>query len=243
MTLRDEILNKGYTILPSLFSAEEVSLFKEASKLYDYGDLLSYPSLASFVLNAKLLESIRKIIDAKPVYFGDSGLLIGPRPRGLHRDLKTEKALSMDGLILRVGLYISPQGKESGGLKIVQNSQFQKNPFFKILFSSKNIELQLGDVIVWDLRLLHSGSALMPFGFNISLPPLIENLLDRSGPKRNVDRLVLLTTFSDNSDLMKLYCQERDSEHMKEHWQKSFNWNEEVTALINASDLEIVRRN
>jgi hypothetical protein len=243
MTLRDEIHNKGYVVLPSVFTKEEVLAFEVASKSYDYGDLLSYPKLAQFVLNESLLSAIRKIIGSRPIYFGDSGALVGPRPRGLHRDIKSEKALTLDGFILRAGLYISPKGKMSGGLKIVPNSQHIRNPFIKNFFSSKNIVMETGDVIIWDLRLFHSGSALMPFGLNLSLHPSIENLIDRSGPKLNTKRLVLLTTYSDKSELMNLYCRERDTEHMKEHWLKSFNWTDEVIELIQASDIEIVRRN
>jgi hypothetical protein len=243
MALRDEILNKGYVVLTGVFTKEEVLTFQDASKSYDYGDLLSYPKLAPFVLKEKLLSAVREIIGSKPIYFGDSGALIGPRPRGLHRDLKGDDALILDGFILRVGLYISPQGKKSGGLKIVPYTQQQKNPHIKNFFFSKNIVMGIGDVIIWDLRLFHSGSALMPFGLNLSLHPSIENLIDKSGPKLNAERLVLLSTFSDKSELMNLYCRERDSEHMKEHWLKSFNWADEVIELIRLSDIEIVRKN
>ena len=243
MELRDEILNNGYVIVRGVFTEEEVNSFKKASDIYDYGDLLSYPNLAPFILNSILLSSLRKIIGSKPVYFGDSGALIGPRPRGLHRDLKHQDALSMHGLVLRVGLYISPQGKKSGGLKIVPRTQHKKNSYLRNFFFSRNIVMEIGDLLIWDLRLFHSGSALMPFGLNFSLHPTIEDFIDKSGPKKKIDRLVLLATFSDNSELMELYCRERCSEHMREHWLKSFNWSEDVVKLIEASDMEIVRRN
>jgi hypothetical protein len=243
MGLRDQILTKGYAVLPGVFTKEEVLAFQCASKSYDYGDLLSYPKLAPFVLNESLLSAIREVTGSRPVYFGDSGALVGPRPRGMHRDLKGEEALTLEGFILRAGLYISPQGRESGGLKIVPHTQHQKNPYFKNFFLSKNIVMETGDVIIWDLRLFHSGSALMPFGLNLSLHPLLENLLDRYGPMLNTERLVLLSTFSDKSELMNLYCRERDSEHMREHWLKSFNWTEDVINLVKARDIEIVRKN
>lgn len=243
MTLREEILSKGYAILPRVFTKEEVFAFQDASKSYDYGDLLSYPKLAPFVLKEALLNAIRQITGSKPIYFGDSGALVGPRPRGLHRDLKGDEALTLEGFILRAGLYISPQGKKSGGLKITPYTQRKKKPYIKNFFLSKNIVMELGDVIIWDLRLFHSGSALMPFGLNISLHPFIENLLDKSGPKSNVERLVLLSTYSDESELMKLYCRERSSEYMKEHWQKSFKWTDDVVELIKSRDIEIMRKN
>lgn len=230
---------EGYAIIRNAINQSDLDQLSDACKIYDYGDLLSYPVFEKFVLNVKLLNTLKQILGCTPIYFGDSGALIGPRLRGLHRDLKCKKTFVSAEKLIRAGLYIRPSGFQSGGLKIVPRSHRRSSNLFRNYFLSKNLYPNDGDLIIWDARLLHSGSALCFSSLNYSLHPTIEDLIKPIKQNRIQDRTVLLSTYSMPGNLYEIYKRERSTSYMEEHWRKSFRWSNRTKKAVNFSNILI----
>lgn len=230
---------EGYAIIQNAINQSDLNQLSDACNIYDYGDLLSYPVFDKFVLNKKLLSTLKQILGCTPIYFGDLGALIGPRLRGLHRDLKNKETLVSEDKLIRAGLYIRPSGFRSGGLKVVPRSHRSSCNIFRNFFLSKNLYPNNGDIIIWDARLLHSGSALCFASLNYSFHPIIEDLIKPIKHSKIQDRTVLLSTYSKPGNLYKIYKRERSSSHMEEHWRKSFKWTNITKKAIKVSKISI----
>lgn len=181
MNIDKEFLkNNGYCIIKNVFDSEEITEFRKIAyetlaqdKLnnkgkkvvtdfknvfYPNGDLLTRP-LKKILLSDKILKIAETILDAKPIYFGDSTYQIGIGDRGFHRD--NVDRISNQGEdwigeydIIRIGVYMQNHDEYSGGLKVIAGSHIGKNSK-KVFVNSK-----AGDVVVWNLRTLHSGNAV-----------------------------------------------------------------------------------
>lgn len=123
------------------------------------GDLLSKKHLNKIILNEKVINAAKSILGDDIVYFGDSNYQIGSGLRGYHRDnvdREYQKGQDWEGSyhLLRCGLYMQDHHKFSGGLKVKSGSHNNS--------SGKSIILntQVGDLVVWSLRTLHSGNAV-----------------------------------------------------------------------------------
>jgi hypothetical protein len=239
---RKSLLTDGYTIVKNVFSRSELNDFSNAAVSYELGDLLSYPDFVGFVLDTRVLEVVSQIMGCVPIYFGDSGALVGARPRGYHRDIKAQEAAEMDGWILRAALYVRPSGRTSGGLKVVPKSHRTSSALLRSTFLSCNLSPDEGDVIIWDMRIIHSGSALRTPLINLSIPPWLEDFFDPMGPRKHTDRLVLLTTFTDGGPLHEKYCQERASSCMREHWLNSFRWSHRTMSKLAQVPIQLDHR-
>ncbi|TKC56954.1 phytanoyl-CoA dioxygenase family protein [Pedobacter hiemivivus] len=195
---RDFFNANGYVIVKNVFTIEEVEKFRQlayqtleedkSNKLvkkvvsdlkdvyYPKGDLLS-KSLNEVLLSDKILKIAETILEEKPVYFQDSTYQIGIGDRGFHRD-NVDRIANQgedwqgDYDIIRIGVYMQDHDKFSGGLKVVKKSH--KGIDGKRVF----IDSKAGDVVVWNLRTLHSGNAarlkILP---NLVMGYRLENLL------------------------------------------------------------------
>ena len=126
---------------------------------------------------------------------------------GFHNDARYEDekiSYSEEYPILRLGIYFEDYKKYSGGLKIKEKSHkyycfnfraFKQNlkQVIKIIFTktryklsslklgkSINIDLEEGDIVIWNLRTHHCGvSRRLKFLKNLCLQPFIEKLLPK----------------------------------------------------------------
>ena len=230
---------EGYAIIRDAIRHDDLTDLADACEQYAYGDLLSYPHFHKFVLNKTLLRCLEHVLGCTPIYFGDSGALLGPRLRGLHRDLKSEDSLRSPEKLIRAGLYLRPTGVTSGGLKVIPKSHKENPTIFRRGFLSKNLYPSNGDIIIWDARLLHSGSAYCFTEYGLSLHPRIEDLISPVKKNKLHERAVLLSTYAQPGDLYAAYKHERTNEHMQEHWQKSFQWSTSTMEIVNRSNVII----
>jgi len=190
----------GYYIVRNVFTENEIKSFRslayetlEQDKknnlvtnvatniknvYYPLGDLLGKP-IKKLLLSDKVLEIAAEILGETPIYFRDSTYQIGVGDRGFHRDNVDRIAnvgQDWDGEygIIRIGVYMQDHDKYSGGLKVIKGSNNGKSTK-KIFVDSK-----AGDVVIWNLRTLHSGNAarlkLFP---NLVLGYRLENALPK----------------------------------------------------------------
>ena len=241
--IKEDFEKNGFTIIRDVFSKVEVDKFRNFVKeksietLGDYNsnyknllisnqkDVLSYPELSPAILNQKLIQSLKILLDGNPSYWGYSSFRWNEKVnRSFHNDAKNDKncPFSTKYPLLRIGIYLQNHSEFSNGLKIWKGSchalrygrTMLKKIFFKNgslkylvpqqLFKSINVDTTAGDVVVWNLRTCHSGGALRikPFP-KTSFQPVIENFMEKRFPKlclpAEKNRAVIFATFGKES--------------------------------------------
>jgi Phytanoyl-CoA dioxygenase (PhyH) len=124
------------------------------------GDLFSKIHLREYLLDDRILAIARALLPAEPLtYFGESTYQLGSSGRVFHRDnVDREKASGPDWdgpyPLLRLGIYLQDHRRHSGGLKLKAGSHLRDDGPSVLADSSA------GDVVVWNMRTLHSGNAV-----------------------------------------------------------------------------------
>ncbi len=186
--MKDLIIDKnkfeeeGYLLIPKVFSESEIEQFRKlayeqyeidkSKKLdfqlpnlptkakYNKGDLLSKEKLHPILLDDRILKIARTLLGSDDIiYFGDSSYQIGTGLRGFHRDNIDRTDMNAPDwkgtyTLIRLGIYLQNHKDYSGGLKVKAGSH--KNADGKPVF----IGNEIGDVVIWNLKTLHSGNAV-----------------------------------------------------------------------------------
>jgi hypothetical protein len=160
----------GVVHVPGVFSHVEIAeLRAEIEACQDdakVSDLLSLPSLRlrRLVEDPRIIGLVRTLIDGRPVYFGDSTVLIGTdRFGGWHKD----NADRYDGSapdwqspydVLRFGIYLQDHSRHSGGLQVRLGSHNHPNTR-----RGKPVYMRTrpGDMVLWNLRTSHAGHGVL----------------------------------------------------------------------------------
>lgn len=163
----DDFWTKGYTVLPGMFTAEEIQQFREAAYATkdDGGDLLANPRLSSILTDGRLVEVARKLLGTDVVHYGgDSSFTINGTQKGFHKD-NTDRH-DADGpdwtqgryTQLRFGIYCQDHTKHTGGLNLREGSHewvsHKKGP-------NRYVKVKPGDLAVWSMRITHSGNGML----------------------------------------------------------------------------------
>lgn len=176
-------------------------------------------------LNEAFFNLIKDILDSnKLVYFSDSSIVrhenIFSTTSGYHNDSRAEDYnYSKEYPLLRVATYLQESTNTSGGIKIKPQShkyfcftlrdvkQKIKTILKKFLNNDKNFKLKiftsgiqpkldLGDIIIWNLRTHHSGTAIkFKYFKNLSLHPLVEKLLPNFVKIPCLNRIAIFMVF------------------------------------------------
>jgi Phytanoyl-CoA dioxygenase (PhyH) len=178
---------EGFLIVKNVFTAKEIDELriavynnskidelnkmgrKEADVIYGIGDFLGKNGLNHLIFDDRIITIFKKTLGENLVYFGDSNYQIGGRFTGFHRDMHNSKNYTAaewqgDYTLARMGIYLQDHSIHSGGLKIRIGSH--KNPTGKPVFCNTEI----GDVVCWNMRTLHSGNAVrLKFFPNLSI--------------------------------------------------------------------------
>lgn len=172
----------GFLVVKHVFSSSEIETFRKKAyeqyaldtqkKLnfqlpqlrtkakYAKGDLLSKELLHAILLDDRIVNIAKTILgNNEVVYFGDSSYQIGTGLRGFHRDCLDRTDLTApdwtsEYTLIRIGIYLQDHKNYSGGLKVKQGSHLQATG--KSLF----VDNEIGDVVVWSLKTIHSGNAI-----------------------------------------------------------------------------------
>lgn len=228
-------------------------------------DLLANPLLKKIVINQDLIRVVHGLLNAQPVYFGDSTFVYGPTGRGWHRDNRTSDRTSFNGLdwqgqypLIRIGIYLQDHEQHSGGLgiRIGSHQPYSKMPFIhtKILPAKiKNflanrtgyavhMDSKPGDLVIWTLRTLHSADSVKLKIFSkLRLPTFIENKTPKWAKLANDGlRMACFMTFAAASEHLNRYLdylQTRD--YMQDIWRYS-TWQEDDLRLAKQAGLIVM---
>ncbi|MBL7933950.1 MAG: phytanoyl-CoA dioxygenase family protein [Bacteroidia bacterium] len=263
----DQFHKDGYLVVKNVFSEEEIKTFREeAYKQFEIdktkgltytlpfwkvnanfvnGDLLSKDILNHILLDERILKIAKTILDSeKLVYFGDSSYQIGTGSNGFHRD--NIDRTNLDGpdwkgkyTLIRVGLYLQDHKNYSGGLKIRKGSH--KNRSGEALF----VNNEVGDVVVWDLKTLHSGNAVrlksMP-NFSINNALIEKSIPEFLRKQKSEERISLFMTFALKSSHLDRYINEYTlkREDTKTHAKASV-YDDKVLATAKSKNVEVIQ--
>ena len=188
----------------------ELSQFLIKAK-YTKGDLLSKDLLRHVLLDDRILKIARTILgNDHLIYFGDSSYQIGTGMRGFHRDNIDRTDLNGPDwkgkyTLIRLAIYLQDHKIHSGGLKIKVGSH--KNSDGPVVF----VDSEVGDVVIWSLKSLHSGNAVRlkwfpAYSINTSgkerlVPSFLKN-------EQQLERISLFMTFALKSSHLDRYLNE-----------------------------------
>jgi hypothetical protein len=173
----------------------------EGTARYSRCDVLSLPEVRHMMLDPRVLGVIGELLGSRPTYFGESVLRMGSiGVRGWHRDCVNRRKFR-GGLdwhdpyrILRCGIYMQDQSRHAGGLALRPRSN---RPGFQIRSLPILVDAEVGDLVVWDLRTVHSGEAVRLRGLrDLPLHPRLQTMLPQVLRVREArERMVLFMSF------------------------------------------------
>lgn len=202
------VRDRGYTIVRRVFPPEEIAQLRMAASQaiaelehegrmarFDGpegtargggGDVLGIPRLRHLIYDARVLAVVKRLLGGRPVYFGDSTFRVGKSGvRGWHRD-SVDRRRWRGGPdwrdppypLLRCGIYLQDQAHHSGGLALRPRSN---RPGRVRPTLPKLVDAAAGDMVVWDLRTVHSGEVVRLRGLHrLPLHPRLQARLPES---------------------------------------------------------------
>lgn len=184
----------GYLVLRQLFSPAEFQEMRERvleslrhreAEGAPVVDALADPLLRDYLHDERLLNAARTILGQDDiVYFGDAGYAVlghgyeaGVHVGGWHRD-NTDRsdpnAPDWQGryTLIRFGFYLQDHRRTSGGLMVRRKSHGAMIWGLKAHASERYLNNGMGDVGVWNMRIVHAGLGRQLRGFpKIALGP------------------------------------------------------------------------
>jgi hypothetical protein len=177
MTGREQFEKQGYLIVRNVFTPAEVASLRQAA--YQHrdlqkerglvaqvkqaasvkGDLLSKDGMGWVIYDPRIVAIATDILGDTPVYFSDSTYQIGTGTRGFHRDnidrYQFGQGADWEGAypLIRFGIYLQDHDTYSGGIRFKAGSHDAADG------ADVFADTRAGDIVVWNMRTLHSGNA------------------------------------------------------------------------------------
>ena len=174
--MKYSLLDDGFCVIKGFFNETEISSIRrcldeqikldktqgkicqyKAGGIYGVGDLKSKQHL-HFIID-KIQPMANELLQGKALYFGDSIYTKGIGQRGYHRD--NVDRIFNDGEdwhssydLIRFGIYLQDHSRHSGGLEVMKGTHINHKGDTVI------VDSEVGDLVVWNMRLLHSGNAI-----------------------------------------------------------------------------------
>ena len=237
MTRIGRYWEQGYTLVPGAIQPDRIATWREAAlgraQTGELGDLLSDETLAEFVLDDHLLESVTHILGEEPVYFGDSNVSILDRvQRGWHKDNADRFDASAPDwhsryTIVRVACYLQDHARHSGGVNVRQRSHQRDS---RDRGPTRYVASRPGDLVIWNLRTTHSADGVLVRGAPwLGVPPRVASFLPRVlVAPREPRRVALFATFGVPDTHLDRYLQYlMTREYAVETWRHSC-WSQSV---------------
>jgi hypothetical protein len=235
---------RGYVIVRQMFDADEVAQIRtgareriaemeragrtvsftgpEGTAYGGGGDLLVMPRLRHLVYDPRVVSVAEQLLGGKPIYFGDSGFSMGKSGiRGWHRDNANRRRWpggpdwhNPPYPLVRCGIYPQDQSRHSGGLALRPHSH---RPGLVRPTLPKLVDASAGDMIVWNLRTVHSGEVVRLRGLPwLPLHPRLQTYLPEALRVPDHDERILLSvTFARAGEHL---------DHYIEHMQSRGDW-------------------
>lgn len=177
MTRREQFEQQGYLIVRAVFTPDEVNQLRQSAYAHRNqqqqrglvtavkqaasvkGDLLSKDGLGWLIYDPRMVAIATDLLGDTPVYFSDSTFQIGTGTRGFHRDnidrYQFGQGADWDGPypLIRFGVYLQDHDTYSGGIRFKVGTH--QNASGSDVFA----DTRAGDIVVWNMRTLHSGNA------------------------------------------------------------------------------------
>lgn len=255
----------GFVLVKNVFSEEEINRFRKlvyeqyeidlqkklnfelknsaSQAKYVKGDLLSKEKLHPILLDDRILAIARSILRSNDiVYFGDSSYQIGTGLRGFHRDCIDRTDLTApdwqtDYTLIRVGIYLQNHKDYSGGLKVKQGTHLHENG--KSVF----IDNEVGDVVAWSLKTIHSGNAVrLKFFPSLSVDKGENKIPAFLRKEEPTERISLFMTFGLQGFHLDRYIKEYElkRDDTREHLKASV-YTSEALAIAGKKGLKIIQ--
>lgn len=165
----------GYVVFRSVLTESDIArLTHRVSALADQAnqdgvlpaEALSYEGLEWVVSDPRILAAVKSIGIDPTVYFGDSTISFRVQS-GFHRDnVDREDQSAPDWRspydVVRVAIYLQDHDRHALGLQVQPGSHLPLHTDTHVAY----VASRLGDVVAWNLRLLHSGNG----GRHLPLP-------------------------------------------------------------------------
>ena len=247
-SLREEYDKNGFVRIRNVFTKEEVVQLRQSCENSHVGCVLGQESFNQILLDDRIIKPVQEILNDEVIYFGESTALSYDKAstkghRHYHNDSRGDDFnFNNDYPIVRIGIYLQDHEHYSGGLKLRPGSHKKlclekhgvlgalsylknwKKPSALFSRPSFNTKVMPGDLLIWSLRIHHTGYALRPKLFtNLALHPVIENYLPQSFVLPDAaHRCVIFATFGAKSEYLERYIQNRvHRQDMKNHWRGS----------------------
>lgn len=245
--LRQRYLKDGYVLLKGVFSTDEVSDFRERIRKASEEpgcEILGRRELRTILLDERILDPLRAVLGPRLVYFGDSTFRYETADglRAFHQDsqLDYEDPSSTEYPVARIGLYLQDHSRHGGGLKVRRGSHrhvfLGRTNLRRLLFGAPhgplqlasfrlgkgvNLEIEPGDLVIWNLRTWHSGYVVRLKAFpRLCVSPRLERYIPKSLTLPDLKpRSVIFASFGAPSQALETYMKERtDDPTNREHW-------------------------
>jgi hypothetical protein len=242
------VRERGYAIVRRVFPPEEIAQLRAAAfevvaelererRLATFagpegtargggGDVLGIPQLRHVVYDPRVLSIVERLLGGQPVYFGDSTYRVGKSGiRGWHRDCADRRRWRGGPdwrhppyPLLRCGIYLQDQARHSGGLAL---RPYSNRPGRVLPTLPKLVDAVAGDLVVWDLRTVHSGEVVRLRGVpGLPLHPRLQaRLPERLRVPDDGERIVLFIAYGCLGAHLDHYLEHlRGREEMHESW-------------------------
>lgn len=162
-----EFWKDGFTLVRGAYTPAEIHQFRRdsfESRGKYRGDLLSNPLLERVMLDGKMADISRQILDREDlVYYGDTTIAIREGSPGWHKDNADRLDADApdwrsDYTQLRFGIYLQDHENHSGGLNVRRGSHNVPD-----LTTGEVVHLRsrVGDIGVWSMRITHSAAGTL----------------------------------------------------------------------------------
>jgi hypothetical protein len=234
---KSELLVNGYTIVENVYTAEEISVFRDLLEKYFESNGVSYdggllqPNFFNMVegsdivfSNGNVSELLKEILGYQFMYCEHSDAHID-KLTGWHRDrpeklfFRTEvgnSSLNDMNSIYKIGIYLQDHKSKrykNKGLWAVLGSHIQPDLSIKeSTHSASAINPSLGDIVLFDLQLIHKGeeaSFFQKFGKKI-LPSRVFSYIARGLKSRSFHyrKAAIFFTFGQDSEYLKFHMED-----------------------------------
>lgn len=192
-TESEQLRREGYVLVRDVFSSAEIRGFRRKAREGRSwrGDLLSNPWFCDLVLDHRILEIAHALLGDTPVYFGDSAVAFGPRPRQYHKDnVDRDDGEGPDWKgeypLIQFGLYLQDYLHYSGGLCVRVGSHNRASHEGQEAY----VASAQGDVVVWNLRSSHTGMGTNPANPSPSPGERIALFMTFGLPSQHLERFI-----------------------------------------------------
>lgn len=161
----EEFWREGFALLPDVYTADEVETMRaEAREHVRTGGELATSPMAHVLTDGRMVRVARKLLGTdKILYGGDSSATINGVTRAWHKDNTDREdpdAPDWDDRYtqLRFGVYLQDHTEHTGGLNLKVGSHEACDLSTGETLYVRN---RPGDLLVWSMRMTHSGAATL----------------------------------------------------------------------------------